>query len=102
MLGGLTASAWHRSGPLRWERPVIREVVRFGPPGAHVWIVLSQPTTFMLVTFALAAAAVIAGRTAVGIAGTAGCFSAVAVNERILKPLVRRYRLIRVPARLAR
>src|SRR5437870_5428901 len=100
MLGALTALAWHRTGPLRYERPVTTEIVRFGLPGAHMWIMLAQPTTFMLLTFALAAAAAMSGRTVVGIAGTAGCLSAVAVNERILKPFIGRYRLIHLPARL--
>ena len=90
--GVLTVLMWHTARYTRWERPIIDELVGTSVPGRDFLVAAFQPLPFVLTTLALGCAAAAAGRRRLAIAGVAGCLTAVAAAELVLKPLVDRRR----------
>jgi len=91
ILALLAVLAWHTTGPLAWERPLIHFTVRHPLPGARLVILAFEPIPFVIVTAALAWMAWTSGRVRLAIAGAAGSIAALAINEDVLKPMVARH-----------
>ncbi len=85
---GLSAMAWHGTGPKRWELPVISLARRTPAPAALTWEHVFQPKPFVVITVVLAVVALIDRQPVLALAGTAGCFLATFAGEYLLKPVI--------------
>jgi membrane-associated phospholipid phosphatase len=73
---------------MHWEIRIMLHLWRHEPPGANTWQSSFKPEPFAIMTFALAAIALIDRKPRLALAGTVGSFVAVFAAEDIIKPIV--------------
>jgi membrane-associated phospholipid phosphatase len=82
---------WHGRGAMRWEWPLMNELVHHPLPGSRLVVIAFDPAGFLLITAGLAWIAWTRERVRLAVAGATGSVAAAAITELALKPLIDRH-----------